>query len=455
MSRVIEQESSSDRSSSGRKEGRRIGVIALVIIVVGFIVAMAGVEPPPPSTIRLAGGSPGGAYHDFSEQYRKVLAQQGFELELVDTAGSVENLELLRQGKVDVAFVQGGTADQPADAQSLQALASVFFEPVWVFQRREGAVEQLRQLAGRRLLIGGQDSGTQALAKQLLAANDVDAQNSEWIHLGGGDAADRLLAGEADAAFFVSSGNSTYLHRLLASEDISLMSFDRHLAYCNRFRFLSPLILGQGAIDLAADLPSQEHTMVASAALLVAKSELHHALVPLLLDTAKQVHGRSRTFQEESQLPAARFNDLPIGKEAQQYLKRGPSFLHRNLGFWAASTIDRLKILLLPLITLMIPIFKAAPPIYRWRIRSKIYRWYEDLKQVDEVLGQGLSADQLSEHIRHLKKLEDELTDVQVPLSYMDEFYRLRVHIELILVKLEGQRSLAGTSTPKSSPASS
>ena len=133
----------------------------------------------------------------------------------------------------------------------------------------------------------------------------------------------------------------------------------------------------------------------------------------------------------------ARFSDLPIDQEAQHYLEHGPSFLHRYLGFWAASTIDRLKILLLPLITLLIPVFKVAPPIYRWRIRSKIYRWYEDLKLVDEVLAQDMAEDDLHEHIQHLRTLEKELTEVQVPLSYMDEFYRLRVHIALILAKLE------------------
>lgn len=417
----------------------RVWAIPLAIVALGFIIAMAGVEPPPPDTIRLASGSNGGAYHDFAERYREVLAERGFDLQLVETAGSMENLELLRSGEVDIAFVQGGTPDLPADREKLQALASIFFEPLWVFQRQDTAVDQLRLLNGRRLIIGGQGSGTNALVKQLLAANDIDSTRAELIEVGGKAAADRLLAGDADAAFFVTSGRAGYLRPLLESQDFSLMSIERERAYANRFRFLSPLVLGRGAIDLAADLPRQDQTLVASAALLVAGNEMHHALVPLLLDTAKQVHNTHRTFSEEADLPSARFSELPLSKEAIHYLEQGPSFLHRNLGFWAASTVDRLKILLLPLITLLIPVFKAAPPIYRWRIRSKIYRWYEDLKLVDDVLGQGATPDELAEHIRHLETLEEELTDVQVPLSYMDEFYRLRVHIELILAKLKGQ----------------
>lgn len=434
MSRVTDQS-----AQDSRKEWLRVWTLPIIVVAVGFLIAWAGVEPPPPSTIRLASGAEGGSYHAFALQYREVLAGEGFELDIVETAGSVENLELLRRGDVDVAFVQGGIAQLPQDGEVVSGLASIFFEPVWVFQRRDNAVDQLRQLKGRRLLVGGEGSGTRALATRLLEANGLGAGDVELLDGSGALAARQLLAGEADAAFFVTSGRSSYLPQLLASDDISLLSFRRQRAYCNRFRFLSPLVLGEGAIDLGRNLPEQDHQLVASAAMLVAGNELHHALVPMLLDTAEKVHKANQAFREESQLPAARFNDLPIEDDARHYLEHGPSFLHRYLGFWAASTIDRLKILLLPFITLLIPIFKAAPPIYRWRIRSKIYRWYEDLKRVDDVMAEKVPADVLTEHIQHLKTLEKELTEVQVPLSYMDEFYRLRVHIELIVTQLEGR----------------
>lgn len=435
MSRLTDKQ-----STNTRNEWMRAWAIPVVIVLIGFLIAWAGVEPPPPKTIRLASGGSGGSYHAFALQYAEALKESGFELEILETAGSVENLELLRRGEVDAAFVQGGTAQLPEDSEALLGLASLFFEPVWFFQRQESAVAQLRDLAGKRLLVGGEGSGTRAMANRLLSANGLGDDSIEFLPGSGAEAARQLLAGEADGAFFVTSGKSAFLKDLLASEDVTLMSFDRQRAYCNRFRFLSPLELGEGAIDLATNLPTEDHDLVASAAMLVASTEMHRALIPMLLDSAQRVHQANQAFREESELPAARFNDLPIDKEAKHYLEHGPSFLHRYLGFWAASTIDRLKILLLPLITLLIPVFKVAPPIYRWRIRSKIYRWYEDLKLVDDVLAQDIPEDDLHEHIHHLRTLENELTEVQVPLSYMDEFYRLRVHIALILAKLEACR---------------
>ena len=197
------------------------------------------------------------------------------------------------------------------------------------------------------------------------------------------------------------------------------------------------MVLGEGAVDLDANLPAEDTTLVASAAALVARKDLHHALIPLLLDTVMTAHGRDELFAESSVFPSASLTELPMNKEARQYLVEGPSFLYNLLPFRTAATIDRLKILLLPFITLLIPVFRLAPPIYRWRIRSRIYRWYEDLKLVDTVLQKEPSREELEEHLEVVRELQQEVTEVQVPLSYMDEFYRLRTHIQLIVQQLE------------------
>jgi hypothetical protein len=198
------------------------------------------------------------------------------------------------------------------------------------------------------------------------------------------------------------------------------------------------VILGEGVVDLARDLPAEDVPMVAAAASLVISDELHHALVPLLLEAAVEVHRRGGAFEPPGTFPSTKYVDLPLLPQARQYLERGPSFLYDLLPYRTAATIDRLKILLLPFITLLIPVFKMAPPIYRWQIRSKIYRWYENLREIDEAMHRDPDDDRIDELTRSLRQLEEEVVaEVSVPLSYMDEFYRLREHIDLILVKLE------------------
>lgn len=394
-------------------------------------------EPAPPQELRIATGGSQGAYYAFAERYREILARDGYRLDIVETAGSIENLRLLMAGEVSLALLQGGTAEEAAAAH-IESLASLFFEPLWVFYQSELSVDRLTDLCGRRLAVGAHGSGTRALTLQLLAANGIDGTTAELREFGAMEAVAALEDGTVEAAFFVSSAHAPFIGQLLRRESLEILSFRRHRAYCREYPFLSAAVLGEGVVDLAGNLPSEDVNLLVAAASLVGRRDLHKALIPLLLEAMDEVHGGGGLFEEPGLFPSTRFVELPLNPAARLYLERGPSFLHRFLPFRTASAIDRLKILLLPFITLLIPVFKAAPPLYRWRIRSKIYRWYEDLRLADEILHSATSDKELEAHLRALRKLEREVTTaVSVPLAYMDEFYRLRDHIELILGKLE------------------
>ncbi len=427
----------SRRAAKSRGDFWKVWGPLLALVAIGFALALTRLEPPAPTRFAIAAGAPGGAYHAFAVRYREVLARQGYELVVRETAGSVENLRLLASGEAPLALMQGGISlgDGSGDLK-LSSLASLFLEPLWVFHRAERPLGQLRDLAGWRIAVGAPGSGTRELALKLLAANGID-DPAERIELGGVEAAAALEAGEVDAAFFVTSPAAPYVARLLARDDVALLGATRSRAYRLDHPYLSPVTLGEGVVDLAANLPGGDVPLLAAAASLAASPELHHALIPLLLDAMAEIHGSGGYFAPPGTFPSSHFVDLPIAPQAEQYLTRGPSFLYRVLPYRTAATLDRLKILLLPFITLLIPVFKAAPPIYRWRIRSKIYRWYEDLKSIDEDLhGEPTEAD-LDDHRATLEELEEEVTGVKVPLSYMDEYYRLREHIRLIQRKLE------------------
>jgi len=413
----------------------------LVLVGIGFAWAIGRLEPPPPKQFKIAAGAPGGAYLAFAEHYREILQLEGYGLEVVQTSGSLDNLERLRRGEVDLALIQGGTGNlsvtESVGKPALQSLGSLFLEPLWIFHRAEIPVEQLPDLKGRRLAIGSAKSGTEALSRELLLKNGIDGTQSELRSIGGNEAAAALLSGQLDAAFFVTSAAASYIDQLLRAEDMRLASITRHRAYHTNFRYLSSVVLGEGALDLGSNVPAREITLLATAASMVAREDLHHALIPLLLQATKEVHGTGGLFEEPGAFPSARLSDLPVATEAAHYMENGPSFLLKVLPFRYAVAIDRLKILLLPFLTLLIPVFKAAPPLYRWRIRRRIFRWYGDLKLVDKILhSDHPSSAAVREQLAALRRLEQEVTEVQVPLSYMDEFYRLRIHIALILAKL-------------------
>lgn len=429
---------------SWRGDLLKIWLPAGLVVVIGFALALASLDPPPPRRARIAAGPRGGAYYAFAERYCEITARQGFELEVLETAGSNDNLRRLADGEAELGLVQGGTASE-VPAGVLEAYASLFFEPVWVVYRRGLEIHRVAELRGRRVAVGAPASGTRDLALRLLAASGVDAGEFEMLELAGAGAVDALAAGEVDAAFFVASIEASYVEPLLRGEGLELLSFHRHRAYSRRFPYLSRVVLGEGVFDLAADLPPQDVSLLAAASSLVARSDLHAGLIPLLLETVREVHGPGGVFESPGEFPSSRYVELPLKPEARLYLEKGPSFLHRFLSFRKATAIDRMKILLLPFLTLLIPLFKVGPPLYRWRIRSRIYRWYEDLRQVDEILHQEPSDDHLRRHVSDLRRLEREVSEeVSVPLSYMDEFYRLREHIDLVLKKLEALEARRG-----------
>ena len=411
-------------------------VPAIILAVAGCIVAWQFVNPAPPDTITIATGQPDGAYLLFAERYRAVLAKDKITLNILETAGSVENLQLLENDgdSVDIAFVQGGVAGTAGNPKLL-SLASLYYEPLWVFYRGADTLTRLTDLQSLRIAAGDPGSGTQALAMTLLEDNRLNS--GDILPLGGQQAAEALISGKVDAAFFVASVQSPLVQKLLHRQDIKLMSFARADAYTRLYHSLSTITLPEGAIDLQENIPPHDIMLLAATTNLVARDDFHPALVDLLLQAAGKVHGDGSLFDQPGYFPNDRNLEFPLSDDARRYFKHGPPFLQRYLPFWTANLLDRMKIMLIPLLTLLIPLFKVMPPTFRWQARKKVYRWYRELKDLDVEHPEQLPADTLHTSIHLLDEIEEEARKVTVPLSYTDELYNLRLHIDLVRSKLK------------------
>jgi TRAP transporter TAXI family solute receptor len=414
-----------------------------LVAVAGFLIAFYFVEPPPPKELVIAAGSADGNYYAAAQQYAQLLKENGIELTIRETAGSVENYELLlNDDSVQLAIVQGGTAPQAPRIERLEALATLYLEPLWVVHRGGLSIGQLSDLQGKRIAIGQAGSGTQVLSEMLLNANGVQEGHGKttFFRENASRSMRMLERGDVDAAFFVLSAESPIVRDLLRSEQLELLSLYRSQAYAQRYPFLKSIVLFRGVIDLERDLPRSDVQLIAPVANLVATPELHDAFIPLLLEGAINAHETGGLVTDPGKQPSLDGSEFPPNAVARHYMKYGPSFFQQHLGFWIASLIDRAKIMLVPLIVLLIPLVKLAPPVYRWRIRSRIYRWYALLRGIDQALRTG-RVDELLDFGRKLNAVERELEEVTVPLSYMEEFYHLRLHIDLVKRRLEQQHA--------------
>ncbi len=413
---------------------------AIAITLIGFLVAWQFVNPAPSHTITIASGQADGAYYLFAERYREILAEDAITLEIRRTAGSLENLQLLEAGEVDLAFFQGGSGISAADGD-ITALGSLYYEPLWVFYRHPEQARRLTDFQGRRLATGATGSGTRALALALLADNRIDSPAGNLQVLGDKAAAQALRQDAADAAFFVASPRSPLIQELLHDKTIRLMSFTRAAAYTDRNHALAAITLPEGVIDLQANIPPQDVTLLASAANLIARDDFHPALVSLLLQAATRVHGGGGLFEKPGEFPNAKHVDFPLDEDARRFYRHGPPLLQRYLPFWTANLVDRMKIMLVPLLTILVPLIKIMPPTYRWQVRRKIYRWYHQLHAIDIRHPEEATAAQLAELLQRLDTIEEDVRKVRVPLSYSDELYNLRLHIGMLRNRLQDLRS--------------
>jgi TRAP transporter TAXI family solute receptor len=414
------------------KEQLAVAGPAAIAVVIAFVVAFQWVKPAPPKRVVIATGRSDGAYYRYAQLYRERLAKAGVTLEVRETSGSVENIRLLEDPKsgVEIAFVQGGTASV-AKTDTLVSLASLYFEPLWVFSRTAPGPTDLRELKGRRLAIGPEGSGTRAVALTLLAANGITEATAKLLPSTGTEAVQALRAGTVDTVFMIAGPSSPAVKEMLHTPGIELLGFPRADAYTKHFSFLNKLVLPAGSLSLQENLPPKESLMLAPAATLVVSNDFHPALVDLILATAAAIHGRRGLFEAAQQFPSPDYLEFPLMHEAERYHKSGPPFLARYLPFWAATLVDRVKVLILPLLVL-VPIGRLVPHIYRWKNRSKIIKRYRDVVDVDQALSNNPSSVECAALLERMDRIEEDVRSIKVPLGYADAHYHLRMHADLV-----------------------
>jgi TRAP-type uncharacterized transport system substrate-binding protein len=406
----------------------------LLIIVAGAVV----IGSMPPRTLKIAAGEAGGAYHMLALRYQAILARHGVRLEVLETAGSVDNLGRLRDPRsgVSIAFLQSGITSQ-TEAPGLVSLGSVGYEPVWLFYRGDPTrIRLLKRVAGMRISIGPEGSGTRMLALELLDLLGVRDQGPELLDLQTGSAADALLRGDIDAMFMVAAFDAPVVQRLLTSPQINTASFVRADAHVALRPYLSKLTLPQGVADLRTNRPPHDVTLVAPKTSLVVRETLHPAAQYLLLQAAAEVHSRPALFQQAGQFPAPEPIDFPLSQTASNYYKSGSPLLQRLLPFWVAALVSELLTLLIPLAALAYPLLRLAPGVYGWGMRRRVFRLYGELKFLETQLDARSEAEPVDDLRAALEQLETRANRMHTPTAFAHIVYTLRVHIGLVRDRL-------------------
>jgi uncharacterized protein len=405
---------------------------AVVFSVLILYAVASRTKAGPPRKVTFAAGSKDGAYYKFAEEYAKRLQSKGLEVTVLETGGSLENLRLLKEKKADIGFVQSGLGSAE---NNLSTLGSMFLEPLWLFTKTEKAVTRVTELFGKRVAIGDPDSGTREVALAVLGDTKM-VNKLKTVAISGEEAKVALLEGKVDAAFYVGSPSVKAIRELATSPEIQLADFERAQAYARYHSSLSHVTLYAGMLDLSQDIPAQDKQLLASAATLVVTEDFHYALVTIFLQTARDIHQQAGAFQSYGEFPSPRLVSLPLVPEAEQFYRSGPSFFFRHLPFFWAATVDRLLILLLPFLTLLLPLIRFAPPFYGWLLKRQLLKKQEVLQKVE------INEDKWSQEVRleKLRELKSQLPDLkQLPPAYQNDVFLMQLRLERVTSEVEGE----------------
>jgi TRAP-type uncharacterized transport system substrate-binding protein len=423
--------------------------IALALLVLAYVL----LDPMPPKRVVLATGPERSAYEEFGQRYAVELKRAGIEVVLKRTSGSRENLRLLREGKekVDIAFVQGGASENQRTAEAdkkeellpVLSLGSLFYEPMWLFYRtesaqklnKEAALTSFSQLRGWRVNVGVRGSGTPGLTSRLLTANFVEREELKRSNLEDTPAVVALLGGDLDAMALVSAPESQFVQMLLQTPGIKLFEFMHAEAYARRYSFISAVELPRGVADPSRDVPPRDIPLIAATTSLVTREHTHPAVIQLFVQAASRIHSAPGWIARGGQFPTARHSEFELAKEAERFYRTGPPLLQRYLPFWAANLIDRMWVALISIIAILIPLSRLVPPLYQFRVRSRIFRWYRRLREIEDDHQEATKTP--AQLLSELEKLDTKASRINVPLSYTDELYALRGHIDLVRLRLQ------------------
>jgi TRAP-type uncharacterized transport system substrate-binding protein len=413
--------------------GPTILAIALICLLAYWLV-----DPSPPSRVTMSTGQENSAYEEFGKKYAQALAKYQIKLTLKPSLGSQENLQRLRDADsdTDIAFVQSGSTDQEeAERRGLVSLGSLFTEPVWLFLRSDKNITQLTQLKRLKINVGPEGTGVPKLFRTLLSVNGIEPADITLGPLENTPATVELLEGRIDGLVFSSAPDAPLIQMLLQTPGIRLFNFAQAEAYARRFPFLSHVVLPRGIVDLGRDLPPEDYHLIAPTATLVARENMHPALVDLFVQAATDIHGGAGWFRRKDEFPNASYTEIPVSHTAQKLYKDGPPFMQRYLPFWLANFFERMWVVIVALGALILPLSRIIPPLYVWKVRSRVYRWYGQLRSVEQAI-EDVPGDQQAqvypEQLKRLNDLEVRVNQISIPLSFAEELYGLRSHINFV-----------------------
>ena len=421
------------------------GLVAALCIVSIISLALVYFIPAPPSKVVMATAFKGASFEYYGRQYRDIFARSNVKLELLETAGSVENVALLQDPKsgVQITFVTGGVSDGK-HAPGILSLGTVYNQPYWIFYSSTEPLDRLSQLKGKRIAVGPEGSGTRLSAEKILGKGGVNSETATLLPFAGLAAVKALSDKKVDAVWIIGSPDATAVKSFLENPDVRLLGFPMAEAYTRIFPELVRLVLPKGVVDVDRTIPADDVQLIGTTSKVLVRSDLHPEIVELLLQTMTETHSGPEIFQRSGEFPNGMDAEYPVAATAIDYYKNGPSYLRRHLPLWLSVHVQRAIAVLVAGVAIGLPLFHYLPLLYKWNMRRRLLYWYGQLKALEASFDASPSDKHLLEKQIEIERIEDAVSRIRFPLTFTDQLYNLRSHIDIVRRKITSRVNAPG-----------
>ncbi len=449
-----------------------VAVGAIAMLSAGYY-ALTGQTGTDGTIVLATGNVP--HYQELGTAYEKALDPFGVDVQMRPAVEGFETLKGLVADPplYDAAFIKGGLVGsmqgrlaraksqewQQKELGKLRSAGRLFYEPIWVFVRSDFAGQSLRDLRGKAVLTGTRESGGRRIAMQLLRANGIEGGKDNPLMVAEDLAPDasQLLSGKVEAAFLIQPADTALIQSLLHVQGIRLLNFALEAdAYANRFPALTKVMLNRGAVEFEPLTPPEDVTLLATSATLVIRADLDPSLISLLsfavLQNPRSGFDRSGDpvlFHRPGTFPHISDPEYRVADETRQIFKSGelpvalrsiaPAVKEAGFPFSVTAFISnhgaQTVLLLIPSLVILLPILRMLPSLYAWNVRRRLFYWYRQLKTLEQQLDHPVPGD-LGAYRAEIERIDDGVRRIRYPLHFSDQFYHLRLHINLVRDRL-------------------
>jgi uncharacterized protein len=383
-----------------RRVGRWLAIVFVVLAALSialFIQRRGRV-----TTLRIATGQKGGTFLPLGEELAaNINRERGktMKASAVESSGSPFSVDLLEKKEVELALVSNNTQK----GEHVRLIAPLYPETLQVVVR--AGIATPKDLAGKRVAIGPAGSGTETIATQVLDHFGI-RQKITALNLSAMEAATQIEKGEIDAVFVVAGLRAPIVERLLARDDLALLSLgapDKVGGSLDGIHIDAPFLLASVIPERTyGDKPAEPVGTMSVKALLVARDDLEddvvYDLAQSLFSNKLRLSSKEKLLSHLSEKFDPADSPYPLHPGADRYLRRNqPSVFEQNTDF--ASL----------LVTLCAILWSGISAFRAWRRRSqksRIEHYFADVAELSKKVHAAKDKEELATLLKTVNDTE-------------------------------------------------